>query len=294
MKHGVKRRERLLRYLGEHSFAKVPELARRLRCSERTIQRDLERLEHDAMVLREDGGATFLGQVKIDYHMSLWAKKFWREKVAIGRAAVGLIKPGERVFIGTGATALAMASELTSYEGITVLPTSLAVVAALLWGGGIECILLGGRVYAGTTDLYGPELEEQLSRIHVDCAFIGADAISSDGVLSAIHPCIQHANRLVIGRLNSHVVGRVNHLVMKCADRVVLLMDSSKACEETVHRRLGWVRQRLTDLSNGPEDVISPFANLEDVDCLITDSHVPIGILEVAHKAGVRTIVVKV
>jgi len=35
------------------------------------------------------------------------------------------------------------------------------------------------------------------------------------------------------------------------------------------------------------------FATLDDIDCLITDSRIPIDVLDMARKAGVRTIVVK-
>ncbi len=293
MARGVKRREKLLRYLGEHSFAKVSELARRMRCSTVTIRRDLKYLEDKQRVIREDGGASLREAIKVEYLPASWAKDAWREKVAIGHAAAGLISPGERVLIGTGSTALAVAHELVTYHGITVLTTSLAVVSVLLEAPGVECQLVGGRTSRGLNDLFGPEVEEHLSRIHVDCAFVGTDAISAEGVLSAMHPCLRGVSRGIIDRLTSRVVGDVTRLMMKCADRVVLLMDSSKACEETTKRRLSWIRQQLMDSSNRPEEVISPYATLADIDCLITDSRIPIDVLEMAEKAGVRTIVVK-
>jgi len=277
MEHGVWRREKLLRYLKTHPFVKIRALARRLRCSEKTIRRDIKRLEEDQMILQADGGVSVRRLIRIEHFISSKAKQAWREKAAIGRAAVGLINPGDRVFLDGGSTVLAMTHEPASFAGITVLTNSLAVASALMSLENLECILLGGRVWRHSTNLFGPFLEEHLPRIHADCAFIGTDGLSPDGRLIAMNP------------KNGHV----SSLMIKSADRVVLLMDSSKAGKETVHREDSVPRDIMEVLSKAYGEGPVSFATLDDIDCLITDSRIPIDVLDMARKAGVRTIVVK-
>ncbi len=250
------RRERILEHLDKRSFAAVSDLARELGCSEMTIRRDLVRLEAEGLLKRSHGGAAATRRITLEFAMAEKAAVSREQKSAIGRAAAGLIKPGERIIIDTGTTTLALARELSSREGVSVVTTSLAVVSALLGAPGIECILVGGTVRENSPDLYGPMVEENLSRIHADRAFIGCDGISAKGVLTTTDPR----------------VARTTGLMIENSRQVILLADSAKANHNS----------------------FISFGRFDQLDCLITDEDMPVEILDVARNAGVETILVGV
>jgi DeoR/GlpR family transcriptional regulator of sugar metabolism len=255
MKTANHRREMILRHLNVETAAKVSEIAKRLSCSNMTIRRDLKRMEDEGLLIRTHGGALATPTVKLAFTQAEKVKRSRREKTAIGRAAAACVERGEHIMIGTGTTTMTMARELRLHEGVSVVTTSLAIVSALLGATGVECVLVGGTVSQDSPELFGPALEENLSKVHVDRVFIGTDSISAQGTLTAIDPRVARVTRLLLGS----------------ARRVVLLVDSSKAN-----------RHEFT-----------PFGDLSQIECMITDFGMPADILNAARAAGVKTIVVR-
>jgi len=250
----VQRQQQILQRLEDESYASVAALARELGCSEMTIRRDLSRLESRGLVERSRGGAAPTRRVRLEFALAETADSRRREKELIGRAAASLVQPGERIMLDTGSTTLAMARELRSRGGISVVTTSLAVLSALLPSNGIEVMLVGGIVRDSSPDLYGPLVEDNLSRIHADWAFIGCDGLSVDAGLTTTDPR----------------VARATSLMATGARRSALLTDSSKARQNS----------------------FITFASLGDLDYLITDDGMPAPVLEAARSAGVETILV--
>jgi len=248
------RREHILRKLRQESFAAVDVLAADLGCSAMTIRRDLARLESQGLVERSRGGAVPSRRVTLQFSLEDKAQLCKNEKAAIARAAAQLIRPRDHVLLDTGTTALALAHQLASREDITVVTTSLAVVSALLSAPAVDCMLLGGTVRDSSPDLYGPLLEDNLSRLHPDWAFIGCDGLSVSSGLTTADARVARATSLMVANASS----------------VVLLVDSSKA------RR----------------DSFVTFAQITDLDYLITDDGMPADILQAAADADVHTILV--
>ena len=251
--HSAQRRQIILERLERDSFVGVADLAGELDRSQMTVRRHLSRLESEGLVERSRGGASATRRVRLQFALYERSATQRAEKEAIGRAAAGLVKGGERIILDTGTTTLAMARELRERDGISVVTTNLAIVSELLHSPGIECMLLGGMVRESTPDLYGPLLEDNLSRIHTDRAFIGCDGISEAGVLMTNDPRVARASALMIEN----------------SAYVVLLADSSKA-------------KRNSFIS---------FGTIAQVDCIITDDRMPAALLDAARAAGVETVV---
>ena len=220
-----------------------------------TVRRDLKQLENEGLLKRSHGGATVATRISLEFALEEEGKRHQREKLAIGEAAAGLVKAGDRILVGTGTTTRAMACAMRGHRNVLAVTTSLSIVSVLLSSPGVDCMLMGGMVHKRSPDLYGPLLEENLSQLHADCAFVGAAGVSAKGILSASDPQI----------------ARVTRLMMNCSERVVLLMDSSKAHHSS----------------------FVAFGGLEHVDTLVTDDDMPDEILEAAHAAEVKTLVVK-
>jgi DeoR/GlpR family transcriptional regulator of sugar metabolism len=254
METGEQRRRAVLERLDRESYVSVARLAEDLGCSEMTIRRDLTKLESQGRLRRARGGAMPTRMVRLEFAIYERAKINRSQKTAIARAALELIKPGQRLVLDTGTTTLAVARELRSWEALTVVTTSLAIVSALLAAPGVECILLGGTVRETSPDLYGPLVEDNLSRIHADLALIGCDGLSDSGELMT----------------TDHRVARATQLMMRNSSKVAMLADSSKA---------------------GKKSFIS-FGKLQELDYLVTDDGMPAKLLERARAVGVHTVVV--
>jgi len=254
MQDSAVRRELLLEYLAQGSFMKVSELARRLRCSQMTVRRDLGRLEAEGFLKRSHGGASVSRQILLAFALEEKSRLEQRRKLAIGRAAAKMVQKGEEVLLGSGDTMVSMAQAMTGHEDVLTVTTSLGVVAMLLAAPGVQCMLAGGALRKESPDLYGTLLEKNLENMRTDKTFITADAVSREGVLSVMDKRIAPPTRLM----------------MQGAGEVVVLLDSSSAQGAT----------------------FTAFGNLADVDCLITDTGMPKEILDIAREAGVRTIIV--
>jgi DeoR family fructose operon transcriptional repressor len=249
------RQRAVLERLDQNAFVSVTRLAEDLGCSEMTVRRDLARLEREGKLRRKRGGAVATRMGRLEFSTYERVKKNRQVKEAIARCAAGLVKRGQRLILDTGTTTLALANELRGGDGITVVTTSLAIVSALMAAPGVECILLGGTVRETSPDLYGPLVEDNLSRLHADVAFIGCDGLGASGELMT----------------TDHRVARATQLMIANSNRAVLLTDSSKA---------------------GRSSFVT-FGKLDELDCLVTDSGMPGEILESARAAGVETLVVE-
>jgi DeoR/GlpR family transcriptional regulator of sugar metabolism len=256
MKPLAYRREKILEQIKTASVATVAELAEAFQCSPMTIRRDLAELESRGLVDRSRGGAIATRRTTLEFALTEKAALHAPQKAAIGRAAARLIEEGQRVVLDTGTTTLALARELQSRERISAVTPSLAIASALIEARGVECMLLGGTVRKLSPDLCGPLVEENLSRIHADWAFVGCDGLSADGGLTTTDVQIARASSLMISN----------------AAKAVLLADSSKTTKDSFFR----------------------FARIEDLDYIITDEGVSRDILDAAAEADVATIVVAV
>lgn len=254
MARAGQRRQTVLERLDRESFVSVTQLAADIGCSEMTVRRDLARLETEGRLRRQHGGAVPTRMVRLEFAVYERSKVNRAAKRAIACAAEQLIQPGQRIILDTGTTTLALARELRTREGITVVTTSLAIVSALLPARGVECMLVGGTVREASPDLYGPLVEDNLARIHADLAFVGCDGLSDTGELMT----------------TDHRVARATALMIEQSSKAVLLTDSSKA---------------------GQKSFIT-FARLDELDYLVTDEGMPAELLERARASGVETILV--
>lgn len=248
-------RDKILEHIEHNSVVSVAELATELKCSEMTVRRHLTQMEAEGLVERSRGGATATRRVRLEFALQGRSMAKRAEKRAIARAAAELVKEGDRIVIDTGTTTLALAHELRKKKGISVVTTSLAIVSELLHAPGVECILLGGVVRENSPDLYGPMLEENLSRIHADRAFIGCDAVSARGDLMT----------------TDHRVARATTMMIENSSQTVLLTDSSKA----------------------NQSAFIQYGTLDQVDVLVTDEGMPKDILQAARRGGAETIVAR-
>jgi DeoR/GlpR family transcriptional regulator of sugar metabolism len=249
------RRRQIRNRISQHQQAGIAELANEFGVSEMTIRRDLDRMEKFGQVQRTHGGAVAAERMIFEFDFARKRQTRRREKQAIARGAMDLVRPGQRLILDTGTTTLELAYLLKDFDNLTVITPSLAVAGILQFSNGIQIILLGGVIRRGGADLTGAVTETNLAMFAADIAFQGADALSPDGAIYS----------------DDLRIARVDQLIRQRADRNYVLADSSK---------IG--KTALT--VNG---------YLPQIDGLITDDGIETEHLENFRNMGANVIVVK-
>lgn len=160
----------------------VNELAEAFEVTPQTIRHDLNDLCDSGRLVRIHGGAlypTTNENVQYEQRRLIAADA----KLAIGRAAAGLIPDNASLFINIGTTTEAFARALLQHKGLLVVTNNINVANILRESPSIEVILSGGVVRHSDGALVGETAVDFFNRFKVDFAVIGASALDAEGSL---------------------------------------------------------------------------------------------------------------
>lgn len=177
------RQRRLAEFVQAKGSASVPELAHALGVSEATVRRDLQHLADDGQVERVRGGACRPRSIRPEADEAAFevvASQETDEKRRIAKAAAALVEDGDVVALDIGTTVYAMCPYLRD-RSITVVTSSLAVVAALADAPRVDLVVMGGILRPNYQSLVGVLTESCLRQVRVDVAFLGAAGVRADG-----------------------------------------------------------------------------------------------------------------
>ena len=163
------RHQRILSMLAANQQVSANDLAGMLGVSRETVRRDLLDLEETGKVARVHGGAV-LPEARTEDPFRQRMASQTRAKSEIAKKAVGLIQPGQTVMVDAGSTTAVFARELVKVPGISVITNSLDI-ATTLQAGGMEVILLGGRIAADVPATVGELTLSEIRRFQVDLCF---------------------------------------------------------------------------------------------------------------------------
>ncbi len=173
------RQREILRMLQGATKVEVDELAARLSVSLMTIRRDLAELGEQGLIERVHGGA--LSPVTMRRGSDLPVVERSKDKAEIkqriAKATAAMIKDGEKIFIGSGSTAGAVAEALTHRRNLTVLTNALNVAHTLLDTPEIKVAVIGGFLRRSEMSLIGYFAENSLQGLQVDKVIIGIEGI---------------------------------------------------------------------------------------------------------------------
>lgn len=233
-------RERQLAIITEikkHVGVSVSALADKFSVSANTIRRDLAKLEKEGIVKKIHGAAVLSDLKSYDLPFARREVTYEEEKEAIGIKAASLVKEGETIIIDAGTTCLAVASHIKDKKGLTVLTNSVAIATELNEIPEIVVILSGGVLKGITRSLIGPPAEDFFEMVEVDKLFLATGGISIE------------KNRLTNPNMHEK---SVKQKMMAIAREIILVADSYKFGNPALY----------------------PFASLDDVDKIITDTSV--------------------
>jgi DeoR family transcriptional regulator of aga operon len=168
---------RLVRGAGRISLA---ELADRLGVSLMTIRRDLDELQRTGLVQRVRGGAVSLAATPEDAGFA--ARHGWQTatKARIGRAAAGLVEPGQTVLLDAGTTTAALAEHLADRAPLTVAVLSLQAAEKLADRPGIRLLVIGGESRPGERSLVGHLALRMLDELWFDTFLMSIGAVHAE------------------------------------------------------------------------------------------------------------------
>lgn len=233
--YAEERQQAMVQLVTDYRRVSVAVLAEQYGVTTETVRRDLSQLEKLGLVRRVHGGAVPAGSLSsIESDLGERAATNIDLKDAIARAALAQLPPdGSTILMDAGSTTVRLAAALPHDRRLIAFTHAVPVAVQLAAHPKVELHLLPGRVRTTTHAAVGADTIAALQRIRADAVFLGTNALSITHGLST--PDSDEAS--------------TKRALVAASRRVVVLADSSKIGTESALR----------------------FADLEDVDCLVTD-----------------------
>jgi DeoR family fructose operon transcriptional repressor len=253
--YAEERQQAMAQLVSERGRLSVAAIAEQFDVTTETVRRDLSALERMGLLRRVHGGAVPASSLAvIESGLGERDQANTAQKELIAKSALEqLPPPGGMVLLDAGSTTSRFASMLPRDHRLTVVTHAVPVAARLAGLPQIELHLLPGRVRTTTQAAVGADTITALDRLRVDVAFLGTNGITVEHGLST----------------PDHDEAAAKRAMVAAARRVVCLADSSKVGAEAPIR----------------------FADLEELDVLVTDSGIDSEDRDALDAAGLEVVV---
>jgi DeoR/GlpR family transcriptional regulator of sugar metabolism len=179
----------IINQINIHNKVLSAELSVQLKVSEDTIRRDLNELTESGHILKVHGGA-----ISRSFHSPFSEKEVYKKeaKKDIARRALGLIEDGMVILVGGGTTMIELARMVPEQLHCTFFTVSPLVALELAESPNLDVHLIAGKLSSNSQILVGSQVIHQLSEIHADLCFLGANSISiKDGITDSDWEVVQ-------------------------------------------------------------------------------------------------------
>lgn len=229
------RRHLIVSQLQQQGELSVEQLAEQFQTSEVTIRKDLTVLEQAGLLLRRYGGAVPVPQ---DFIADSSFEKVSKRKLAIAKAAAGLIKDHYRIIIDSGRTTAALLPELASKQGLVVMTNSLGIANALRELENEPTLLMTGGTWDPQSEAFQGQLAEQVLRAYdFDQLFIGADGVD-----------------LARGTTTYNELYSLSRVMAESAREVIVMLESDKLGRKIHNLELPWAMIKVLVSDDGLSD----------------------------------------
>ena len=245
------RKELIVETVNKNVKSTVAQLCERFSVSPATIRNDLRELELAGRLKRTHGGA--ISNRRVTFEPDSYQKEIEciEQKQQIAEMAAVYVHEGDTIALDTGTTTFQLAKLLVNIEDLTVVTNDLQIAAFLEKNGKANIIMAGGAVRRNFHCTAGQKALDTIGDLNVDKAFLGANGVSLSRGLST--PNIDTAN--------------VKTAITEISDQIILLADSSKFGKNSFVK----------------------FADLDQVDILITDKGADEDMLHEIRQMGIIT-----
>lgn len=215
-----------------------------------TIHRDLDALEARGIVVKFRGGARSV-RYSTDPEFNVRMRENNMGKIQIARKALELIQPNTAIFLDASTTNLALAKILPDIH-LNIITTGPSVALELCRLHNPVVTLCCGTINRKNLALSGQNTLEMLDKINIDMAFIGVSGCSAEAGFT----CGTEGDMLVKRKM----IGKARTSVVMCSkEKLSCLMPYT-------------------------------FANLDEVDYMITDGPLPDSFRAAADEAGLTVL----
>jgi DeoR/GlpR family transcriptional regulator of sugar metabolism len=235
-----KRHAEMLQKLRQSGYVSVENFATELGVSEMTVRRDLQQLYQMGLISRHHGGASAIPDAgKVEAPYTLRETEFVEAKQRIGAAAAALVQEGDVVILDAGTTTYQVALQLDQNR-LSVVTNGNSIIGALAERSDITLISTGGQLRWESQSYVGPLTLRAIRSINANIAFLSITALSFSKGLTT----------------RDMDVAEVKRAMMNAAERIVLVMDSSKLHKHTLTTvaALRDIHILVTDSGISPDD----------------------------------------
>ena len=221
-----------------------------------TLRRDIEYFESQGECIKVRGGARSMKFIttSLEESFNLRLHANSAAKEAIAARAAEMIEPGRSIFLDSGTTVLKLVNVIND-ERLTITTSGPNVALELLKKNKPIVNIVGGMINRDNISVSGTQAIRYMEDINIDIAFLTPSGLTAE-------------NGFTCGNYSE---GEFKQLIIKKARRVVLLMDSSK-----IDKSLPYT-----------------FADIGDVDAIITNRDLPPVLAALAKEKGTEIIIAK-
>lgn len=246
--------EQLVSAKGEALLSELEEMFPDI--SSMTLRRDLIYLEKMGVVRRTRGGAISVSRISKPYEdaFSRRAQRDVVAKRAICRAALSMLTPDSTIFLDSGSTLMHLAQMIPDANCL-IITAGPNIALELAAKSKPDVLLLGGRLRRNTLSVSGAWAQASLEKLNIDTAFMATSGYSNDRGFTS----------------GSIEESGIKSLVLTRARQRVMLMDNSKA-------------GRVLPFT---------FAQMEDIEYLVSDEELPEDVRRRAEECHVEVVMAR-
>lgn len=248
------RRNLIVKYINKKMKATVADLSKEFSVSPATIRTDLRVLANLGLINRTHGGAISNRMVNFEQENREKSTQMVEVKKAIAEAALEYVHEGASICLDAGTTMYQLARKLVKFQELTIVTCDIEIAHFLENHSNNRVIIAGGMIRKNFNYTCGDMALAALERLNVDVLFLTANGVCMDKGLSTPDLETSRLKRTMIANSNT----------------TVLLADSSK---------IGNV-------------CFSKFANMEEMDYIISDEGMDNEFLTGARERGVEVKIV--
>lgn len=229
----------------------VEALAEKFDASLETIRRDLGALADAGRVRKVHGGA-----VRVSPHKeSVFGERTKHNALAkqiIARKLVGVVSPGQTLFMDTGTTTLACAQTLADVPGLTVITNSFRIADAITSkGSSSNVIAVGGNYRHDNAQTVGAATVAEIGHFRADLAVLTIGALDDRGAYDF-----------------SAEEAQVARAMRENADQLCVVADLSKLNKHSTYKVCDHQDIDKMILDDAPGDALSDVLRAADVEVL--------------------------
>ncbi|WP_159881510.1 DeoR/GlpR family DNA-binding transcription regulator [Paenibacillus puerhi] len=244
---------KLLEWLNERHSLSVNELMDRFNISRDTARRDILKLVQEGAAIRTHGGISLplLNDKLLAYRERV--ESFSADKRSIGISALRFIEDHKHYFFDVSTTVNCLAELVT--QPIKVFTHSLDNAAIFSEKPTSTLYVFGGRLHHSNRFFVDLDIVNQLESMHYDTAFLGAAAITEQGIF---YDDLEDA--------------RVKKRVAKQSAKNIVLADTQKFMKESYFKGVDWAEIDMVITNHKPPDLFVKLMNDKQIKLIVAEN----------------------